>query len=64
MLRQANGATSGLTPSRSCPSTLERVVRSFTVFKEWGVISLWTVLGLVGIKVKLEVSSTFWFQLI
>ena len=64
MLCQAKGATSGLMPSRLCPSTLERVVRSFIVFKEWGVISLWTILRLVGIKVKLEVSSTFWFQLI
>ena len=38
-------------------------MRSFTVFKEQGVISSWTVLGLIGIKVKFQASSTFWFQL-
>ena len=26
------------------------------------MISLWTVLGLVGIKVKFQASSIFWFQ--
>ena len=38
---------------------LEWVVRSFIAFKEQGVINLWTTLGLVGIKVKFQVSSTF-----
>ena len=28
------------------------------------MISLWPILGLVGIKVKSEVSSTFWFHLV
>ena len=42
-------------------STLEGVVRSF---KEQGMISSCTILGLVGIKVKFQVSSTFLFQLI
>ena len=48
-------------PLRWC-DTLEEVVRSFIVFKEQAMISLWTVLGLVGIKVKFQASSTFWFQ--
>ena len=42
--------------------TLEGVVRSLTVFKEQSVISLWTVLELACIKVKLQESSIFWFQ--
>ena len=32
-------------------------MRSFIVFKEQGVISSWTILGLVGIKVKFQASS-------
>ena len=32
------GGHSGLMPSKLCPPTLERVGRSFIVFKEWGVI--------------------------
>ena len=28
------------------------------------MIRLWTVLGLVGIKVKFQASSGFWFQLV
>ena len=35
---------------------------NFIVFKEQGVISLWTIFGLVGIKVKFQASSAFWFQ--
>ena len=35
---------------------------SFIVFKEQVVISSWTVLRLVGIKVKFEVSSTYGFR--
>lgn len=33
---------------------LEGVVKSLTVFKEQGVINLWRVLGLVGLKVKFK----------
>ena len=32
------------------------------MFKEQSVISLWTVLELACIKVKLQESSIFWFQ--
>ena len=32
------------------------------VLKEQGMISSWTILGLVGIKVKFQASSTLWFQ--
>ena len=42
--------------------TLQGVVRSFIVFREQDVINSWPVLGLVGIKVKFQASSTFWFQ--
>lgn len=37
-------------------------MRNFIVFKEQGVISLWIVFRLVGIKVKFQASSAFWFQ--
>ena len=51
MLCQAKGA-----PVGSCPeghvTHLGGVVRSFIVFKEKSMISSWTVLGLVCIKVK------------
>ena len=43
-------------------STLERVVRSFILFKEQGMISSQTVLGLVGIKMIFQASLTFWFM--
>ena len=39
-------------------STLEGLVRSFIVFKEQGVISSWTTLGLVCLKVKFQASPT------
>ena len=41
-------------------STLEGVVRSFIVFKEQGVISSWTILGLLCLclKVKFQASPT------
>ena len=44
--------------------TLERVVRSFKSVAELekqGVISSWIILGLVGIQVNFQASSTFWF---
>ena len=44
-----------------CP-TLEGVVRSFIVFREQDVVNSWPVLGLAGIKVKFQASSTLWFQ--
>ena len=39
--------------------TLEGIVSSFIMFKEQGVISSWTVLVLVGIKVKFQASPVF-----
>ena len=53
----------------SCPEDYvthpERgVVRSFFMSKEKGSISSWTALGLIGVKVKFQVSSTFCFQLV
>jgi len=41
------GGHRGLVPSKLCP-TLERVVRNLRVFKEQGVINLWTSFWLVG----------------
>ena len=32
------------------------------MLKEQGVISSWTIQGLVGIKVKFQASSTSWFH--
>ena len=43
-------------------ATPEWVVRDFLVFKEQCLMSLQTILKLVGIKVKFEASSTFLFQ--
>ena len=42
--------------------TLEGVVRSSIVFKEKGMIRVWTVLGLAGLQVKFQTLSAFWFQ--
>ena len=36
-------------------------MRSFITLNEQGVVSLWAVLGLVGIRVKFQ-ASAFWFQ--
>lgn len=41
--------------------TLEQVV-SFTVFREQAVVSSWTILGLVGFKLKFHALSASWFQ--
>ena len=35
-------------------------MRSFIMLDEQGVVSSWAVLGLVGIKVKFQMSA-FWF---
>ena len=41
---------------------LEGVGRSFPVSEEQGMIGWWTVLGLIGITVRFQASSAFWFQ--
>ena len=58
------GGHSGLMPSKLCDALWREGVRGFMVFEEQGAISLWTVLGLVGTKVKFQASSAFWFQLV
>ena len=50
---------SGLMPSRLCEPPYSE---GELVLKEQGMISSWTILGLVGIKVKFQASSTLWFQ--
>ena len=37
-------------------------MRSYIVFIEQIMISSWSILGLVGIKVKVQVLSISWFQ--
>ena len=44
-------------PSNAVCPYAEGVVKSFTVAREQGVISSWTVLGLVDIKAKFQASS-------
>ena len=48
--------------SRLCDPPGSGLVSSFTVFKEQCVTNSWTILGLVGIKVKFQASSIFRFQ--
>ena len=42
---------------QDCVTHCEGVVRSFIVVREQGLLSSWTVLGLVDIKVKFQASS-------
>ena len=65
VILQSEGSNLGILHCRQILYHLshqERVVRGFILFKEQGVISSWTILGLVGIKVKFQASSIFWFQ--
>lgn len=48
-------------PKTVWPTWRKQLV-SFTVFREQGVVSSWTILGLVGFKLKLHALSISWFQ--